>query len=104
MFAVKNEKTDKVAELVKIPGIDLNTRNKSGKTLEQVARDKSLAKILKLLPGTIEHKIETQEHKIETQEHKIETLTAELRRLRSGGQQRSGPSCPVCMEDFQRND
>ena len=38
MFAVKNGKTEKVSELVKIPGIDLNTTNKRGETLEKVAR------------------------------------------------------------------
>ena len=38
MLAVKEEKAEKITELVKIIDIDLNATNKSGQTLEQVAR------------------------------------------------------------------
>jgi len=63
--------------------VDLTMKNRENKTLEEIARSKNDTEALKLLPGTMEHQ--------------VETLAATVRNLQIT---RRSKECPVCMNEL----
>jgi len=78
LAASKNTKREMFMTILECAKVDVSIKNAENKTLEEIARTKSDTEALKLLPGTMEHQVQTN-------------MQRQIRRSKE---------CPVCMDDL----
>jgi len=87
MLCLIENKKDMFKVMMESAKVDLSIKNAKDKTLEKIARKKSDIEALKLLSGTMMHR--------------METLVANMRNMQM--QMRRSKECPVCMDELVPN-